>query len=93
MKALDLNTIKDIAEATDTNSHTHAIITLAYALGNVSMVAELVEIDLCHELEGHMTQDLFNDRKDISKIIMAQAKATYSNYDEIYAAYSYGRII
>lgn len=87
MKALDLNTIKDIAEATDTNCHTDAVIVLAYALENERMVAELIEIDLCHELEGYMTQDLRNDRNAISKIIMAQAEATYSNYAEIYAAF------
>jgi len=87
MQALDLNTINDIANATDENRHTDAIIVLAYALDNDRMAAELKEIDQIHRLGGHLTQDLSNDRNAISKIIMAQAEATYSNYAEIYAAF------
>ena len=83
MKTLDLNTIKAIAEATDHNDHTGAILLLADALENERMVVELQWIDECHEFAGHMNQDLIDDRGAISKIIMKEAQATYTNYNEI----------
>ena len=87
MKTLDTNTINLIAEATDCNDHTGAILFLADALGNERMVSELQWIDECHDFAGHMTQDLIDDRGAVSKIIMKEAQDTYTNYNEIYAAF------
>ena len=51
------------------------------------MVSELQWIDECHDFAGHMTQDLIDDRGAVSKIIMKEAQDTYTNYNEIYAAF------
>ena len=53
MKNLDTNTINLIAEATDCNDHTGAILFLADALGNERMVSELQWIDECTTLQAH----------------------------------------
>ena len=87
MKTLDLNAIFAISDATDNNDHTGAITILAYALENERMITELNWIDECHEFAGHMTMDLIDDRAAISKILMKQAKSTYTNFDEIYGAF------
>ena len=87
MNNLDLNIISDISGATEYNDHTGALLNLAHALGNEMMIRELNWIDECHDFAGSMSTDLLNDRGAIAKILMKQAKSTYTNYLEIYAAF------
>ena len=87
MKTLDTNIINAIADATDNNLHTGAIAILAKVMGNTNMVVWCEWIDECHHFTGHMTQDLLEDRASVSQKVMAQAEATYSNFNEIYAAF------
>lgn len=87
MKALNPIIIKQIEDATDNNMHTGALAILAAVMGNNNMVVWLEWIDECHELAGKMTQDLLEDRALVSKQVMEQAEATYSNFNDIYAAF------
>lgn len=87
MKTLDATTIAYIADATDNNLHTGALAILAAVMGNQHMVTHCEWIDECHNFAGCMTKDLLDDRNMVSHLLLKQAEATYTNFNEIYAAF------
>lgn len=87
MKTLDTYYISAIADATDNNLHTGALAILATVMGNSNMRTWCDWIDECHQFAGCMTPDLLADRALVNDKLMAQAEATYTNFNEIYAAF------
>lgn len=87
MKKLDLHTIEMIAIDTQVNDHTSALTRLASALGENFLVDRLLDLDGKHYAAGEMTQALREERQTYRCWLMAQARVTYENFDEIRAAF------
>ena len=60
----------DIAELTDRNEHTSAVITLASALNASHYISELLDIDTAHKAIGHMIPCLDNRRTEIRRDLL-----------------------
>ena len=75
--------IKNIAELTDENNHTEAIIQGLQFLGNDNLIKNLVKdalkIKNTHEADGHLTSAMSQKRKVVYDKMMSIAKKRLSS--------------
>jgi len=76
-----------MAENTDNNDHTGALIILASKVGTATILEQLHIIDLDHEINGYLTHEDSTKRNEILKMVLAAAKAKFANYGEILEAF------
>lgn len=87
MKKLSNAAINDIATETYVNNHTGALWVLALELSSEWMVEELERIADEHAKAGYLTDALNFDRALARRVVMQLAENTYSNIDDIRAAF------
>jgi len=90
MQKLSNAVINEIATETDVNNHLGALWVLALELTcryGECLVEELERIAEEHEKAGYLTDTLNSDRALARRVIMQQAANTYSNFDDIRAAF------
>ena len=87
MTKLDPVILHKIACDTQANDHTNALTRLAAALEENFLVDRLLDLDGKHYAAGEMTQALREERQTYRSWLMAQARVTYENFDEIRAEF------
>jgi hypothetical protein len=73
--------IKEIAEKTDMNDHTGALIVLANMLGNVKYAKILYHIGEIHRLEGFLTPYMKEARSHISAMLLIDASHEFAAFE------------
>lgn len=78
-----------IAQLTDINHHTRALIRLAEMVGHEKYAKVLFHIDQIHELQGHLTTPLAEMRRDIGADLrkIAQREFMPFEYSQINGAF------
>ena len=87
MKNLNHETISYIAECTDNNYHTEALITLADSMNAQKYVESLKRLNSEHIKKGFLTSELDHKRRKITRVLFSNAEAYFQNYQEIYKAF------
>ena len=78
--------IDKIYNLTDRNAHNMARETLAKAMGSKVLVKNYQALSTLHTLFRDMN-DLMSARRRLDKMLFAQAKKMYSDYEQIYGAF------
>jgi len=86
-KDLDPATVGQIAALTDRNDHNKAVLVLAKTLKEMKVVKMMEHIIAMHKINGSMSSDMINIRKEMLNLLMKKSKKTYSNHKEIYGAF------
>ena len=85
-KELDYSIISKIQSLTSRNAHNMARETLAKAMGNRVLIKNYQALSTLHTLFRDMN-DLKDARARLDKMLFAQAKKMYDNYDDIHGAF------
>ena len=86
-KDLDPATVGQIAALTDRNDHNKAVLVLAKTLKEMKVVKMMEHIIAMHKINGSMSSDMINIRKEMLDQLMKKAKRQYSNFKDVYNAF------
>ena len=85
-KELDSSIVSKIQSLTSRNAHNMARETLAKAMGSRVLVKNYQALSTLHTLFRDMN-DLKDARARLDKMLFAQAKTMYDNYNDIHGAF------
>ena len=85
-KELDSSIVSKIQSLTSRNAHNMARETLAKAMGSKVLQKNYAALSTLHTLFRDMN-DLKDARARLDKMLFAQAKKMYSDYEQIYSAF------
>ena len=86
-KDLDPATIGSIAAMTDRNDHNKSVLTLAKAMKEMKVAKMMEHIIAMHKINGSMSSDMINIRKEMLDLLMKKSKKMYKNHKEINGAF------
>ena len=86
-KELDPKVIVKIAQMTDRNDHNASVLLLARMMKEMKVVKMMDHIIAMHKINGSMSSDMINIRKEMLDQLMKKAKRQYSNFKDVYNAF------
>jgi len=86
-KELDPKVIDKIAQMTDRNDHNASVLLLARMMKEMKVVKMMDHIIAMHKINGSMSSDMINIRKEMLDQLMKKAKRQYSNFKDVYNAF------
>ena len=86
-KEMDSKVIEKIAKLTDQNDHNKAVMDLARYMREMKVVKMMEHMIAMHKINGSMSSDMINIRKEMLDLCLKKAKKLYDNFDDIYQAF------
>ena len=86
-KEMDSKVIEKIAKLTDQNDHNKAVMDLARYMREMKVVKMMEHMIAMHKINGSMSSDMINIRKEMLDLCLKKAKKLYDNFDDIYKAF------
>ena len=86
-KELDQKVIDKIAQMTDKNDHNASVLLLARMMREKRVEKMMDHIIAMHKINGSMSSDMINIRKEMLDQLMKKAKRQYSNFKDVYSAF------
>ena len=86
-KEMDSKVIEKNAKLTDQNDHNKAVMDLARYMREMKVVKMMEHMIAMHKINGSMSSDMINIRKEMLDLCLKKAKKLYDNFDDIYKAF------